>query len=125
MKSRNRLARAAKCLALALALTAFGCPGDDEFGLYCSLMSLVAGPTFDFESCYDYNPEEQFAHRMYFDDVRAYQGLVAQHSVTGPGAPSFDAFMGARYPDWDMRSEALRATMRVTAAEDSTVATDR
>lgn len=114
MKPWTQCARVVQCLVVAVALTAFGCPGDDELGLYCSLMSLAAGEDFDFDACYDYTPPDDFnEYRRYLDDVRAYQAMLAHKTISGPAAPSFNEFMTARYPDWAARAQALRASMRI------------
>jgi hypothetical protein len=112
----NRLARASRVLVLAVALTAFGCPDDQELGIYCQLMALVVGSGFDFSDCYDYDPGDYAEYRGYFDDVRAYQGLRTQRSIAGPGVPTFDAFMSARYADWPQRVAQLRASLQVRDA---------
>lgn len=121
MNRWTQFARATRCLVLAAALPVVaGCFGsDEELALYCSLMSLVGGSGFDFNDCYDYDPGEFAEMRGYLDDVRAYRALTSRPSITGPGAPSFDAFMSARYPDWSARAESLRATMRAAQVADS------
>lgn len=118
MRHSTRCSRVVRCLALAAAVTvSSGCFGDeDDLYLYCLLMSSFTNQV-DFDECLgDYNPEEFAEMRQYLDDVRAYQQLLEESSLTGPGAPSFEAFMSARYADWDERAGRLAAIKTARAA---------
>lgn len=125
MRHWTRCSRAVRCLALAAAvLVSGGCFGnEDDLYLYCLLMSSFTN-LVDFEECLgDYSPGEFAEMRQYLDDVRAYQRLQDDASITGPGAPPFDEFMSQRYADWPERSARLQAIADVRAARAAAVST--
>jgi hypothetical protein len=79
--------------------------GGDEL---CYLWAQIAGADEEeaFLSCVgDYG---EFAYEAYRADLRAYRALAASGDPTSPAAPSLDAFMAARYPDWEHRRAEIR-----------------
>jgi hypothetical protein len=117
MQLRRSLAAMSLIGAMAVALSASGCPGEtSEEILYCFVLNALTGGEHGLEDCYIYEIPEDRALARYEDDLRAYQAMVEFSGATGPAVPTPAEFMASRYPDWPTRAAALRVTLGLDSA---------